>query len=421
MSRAKHVGMLVFKLVFILLCFAAASVFTVLQNIPLNRFDTLKAPVGLEECQLMAMDSRFEEIGAALSYEIQEGQIVFDLTQSGEDYEDVSVLITYPDFTYDSGAMRAYLEETLGKEGADGEEAYLNAMEEGPWRCYYSFQLLKEGEGADAGNVVYTLSDPDANEHTESFKSADSSERARVNDMYIGKGENATFMLTFGAEDTGALPSGRYVFKADLGVSGLYYEDGPRISFGSTAKILFTTCMETIEQKGLNIFSVNNWLTFYGLMVVLGMFIYLWRDLRAMIKIFCAVMDSAGEGTYVIVHTYINGAYAGSRTELVGGPSIILALIVTVLCYFVFLLSIPLRILIHLIRDIVYLFKEDYELEGFSVIGNILGSVGVYVLIFGFVGLMGAGYLIGGIGTVLGIGMCIAAHVLCKRREEDYG
>ena len=77
--------------------------------------------------------------------------------------------------------------------------------------------------------------------------------------------------------------------------------------------------------------------------------------------------------------------------------------------------------LIHIVRDIIYLIKEDDEIEGFSFLGNILGSAGIYSLIVGITGLFGAGVLIGGIATAIGIALCIAAHFICKHREEEYG
>ena len=81
------------------------------------------------------------------------------------------------------------------------------------------------------------------------------------------------------------------------------------------------------------------------------------------------------------------------------------------------MLTIPIRILIYLIRDIVYLFVEDYDLDDFSYTGHILGSVGIYVLLFGIVGLLSASTVLGGICTVIGLVACIIASKLCSRNE----
>jgi len=73
------------------------------------------------------------------------------------------------------------------------------------------------------------------------------------------------------------------------------------------------------------------------------------------------------------------------------------------------------------VRDIIYLFAEDYELDGFSYVGNILGSVGIYAAVFGVAMLAIGNLLVGGIAAGAGILSCLLASYLCKRCEEEYG
>ncbi|MBQ4066610.1 MAG: hypothetical protein IJD22_03080, partial [Clostridia bacterium] len=218
-----------------------------------------------------------------------------------------------------------------------------------------------------------------------------------------------------------ALPSGTYTFSGFVEAAGLYGEDAPKISFLSSVNILTSVASRSAKEKGLSVFSVENWLVFYGVMIMFGQFIYLWRDLRAMSKIYGAIMEAGGETFEVIVTTYVNGCYSGQHTELRGGGSPLVALLISVLCFMVFMLTIPIRIIIYIIRDIVFLFKEDYDLDGFSYTGNILGSVGIYVLLFGIVALIGQSTVLGIICTVLGIAMCVVASILCKKKEEEFG
>jgi len=414
MSRVKHAIMIVFKVVFILLCFAVASVYTALSGMDTTALDGMKGSYGVEACEVEIFDSSYREGGATLAYQIVDGKIVFDLVQGTQEAEDVYAWLNYPAFEYDTDAMRDYLRQVIG-ERAEREDAYLSAMEEGPWSCYYRFSMTSDQDLSGMRNIVYTVMDTFDNSATEILRSGDSPKTAEIEDFYVGKGEEISFVLVFGSDTYGPLPSGRYVFDADFGVSGLYYEDA-ELSFATKLDVIASTCLTALKEQGLDIFKVENWLVFYGAMVVAGMFIYLWRDLRAMKKIFCALMD--GDGLFVIVHTYINGAYAGSHVDYEGAfVYAMVMLLVTVLCYMIFLLTIPVRIVIHLIRDIVYLFKEDDDIEGFSIIGNILGSVGIYALAFGIVALLGGEYLLGGICAVVGLGMCIAAHFLCKAKE----
>jgi|GEM_PF-1315957 len=418
MSRFKHLLLIIFKVVFILLCFVGASIYSMLANADMGLFELMKAKKGLDSCEIMVLDSSFSDRGAALSYEVKDGKIIFDLTQKGDRYDDVCVLITYPAYSYDASLMREYLRETIGDK-AEKEEDYLSAMEEGPWRCTLNYSLTGETEGVSPHDVVYTVLDYDDVSHTGNFTDADDVEVESIEDIPVYKGDKYSFMLIFGAEGKGALPSGQYVFSADLGLSGLY-ESNEKLSFGTTLAVITTVCVQSVRENGLDIFGVENWLVFYGIMVVMGLVIYSWRDLRASIKIFGAVTDSMGHGFYVIVQTYVNGTLASEEKVLRGGPSVFVALLITILCYMVFLLTIPIRIVIHLVRDIIYLFAEDYELEAFSFVGNILGSVGIYVAIFGFVALFAASYLIGAIALVVGVVMCIVAGKICRNREEDY-
>lgn len=265
---------------------------------------------------------------------------------------------------------------------------------------------------------MYTFWDAALGEYVESVVSSGANTSSQTEDFTVNKDdEYVTAMLIFGAEGQGALANGKYTLKMDL---KLAHPEGKQLdmSLFEKAGVVFKLAVQAIADAGWGVFNVTGWLTFYGAMIILGWFIYLWRDLRAMAKIFSAILD--GDGTSVIIKVYINGVFSEEYTTTNGG-NIFAALLLTALCYIVFLVTIPLRILIHIIRDIIYLFKEDYDIEAFSFLGNILGSVGIYILIAGIVGLMSASYALGGIATVFGIAACIVARFICKRREEDYG
>lgn len=415
MNKAKHLSMLVFKIIFIILYFALATVMNALEDFSLDRLGGIKGATALDECEILVFDAKFPVTGASLSYEVVDGDIVFDIRRGNDRYDDIAVLITYPAPSYDSSEMREYLYETLG-DAAASEEDYLTAMEEGPWRLTYSFSLT----GENTEKTFYTLTDPDGYELTEKVTPSGRADDNYIRDIYGEKGDKLSFMLTFGAQGKGALPSGRYTFSGDLGFAGLY--DGPAgISAGSALKVFGTTCVNAVAEKGLGIFEVENWLSFYGAMCVFGMFIYLWRDVRAMIKIFGAIIELGGSAVPVIVRTYVNGVCTDEYRSYQGGMPVWVALIITVLCFMVFILSIPIRILIHLVRDIIYLFAEDYELDGFSYVGNILGSVGIYAAVFGVAMLAIGNLLVGGIAAGAGILSCLLASYLCKRCEEEYG
>lgn len=408
MSRVKHGIFLVCKILFLLGCFLLASSYTALAAfVAGGPLDATKGKMDLSGCEILVFDGA----GQSLSYEEKDGKIVFDIEQKLAGEEPLCVAITFPAYTYDVAPMRDFLKDILG-ENAAREEAYLRAMEEGPWRSHLNLTLSGDVEGKFPQNCIYTVEDPDGGAHTFSVSRED-----RLEDVFVSKGEKLTFLLSFGVDGRGNLSSGRYELSAEISMAGLWAGDAPSLSFFSTVEILGKTVARGAAERGPAIFQVENWLIFYGAMIAFGCFVYLWRDVRNMIKIFGALME--GEGVPVIISTYVNGVCVESYESTSGGPSVFLALLVTVLCYMVFLLTIPIRILIHIVRDIIYLIREDYELDGFSLLGNILGSVGIYVAVFGVAGLFGGSPVVGGIAAVVGIAMCVVAGILCKRKEEE--
>ena len=406
MSRAKHLTMLILKLVFLVLVCIATMVMMSMQT-----YSTDQIPItqGFDEGNIDV----FTENGATVSWETVDGELVFDINQSGENYDDIAVLLTFDKVVYDS----TYIRSMLG-DSADEHEQFISEMENGPWLGHCSFNLRGDSF-LTTGGGSYTFCDAALGEYVESVVSSGANTASQTEDFTVNKeDEHVTAMLIFGSEDEGALENGKYTLKLDL---KLGHPEGKQLNMSllEQAGIVLKLATEAIAEAGWGVFNVTNWLTFYGVMVILGWFIYLWRDVKSMIKIFSALLE--GDGTTVIVRTYVNGIYQGEHTEYKNGSNILIALILTMLCYVVFLVTIPIRILIHIIRDIIYLFKEDYDMEAFSFLGNFLGSVGIYATIVGFVYLMSASYVVGVIAAVLGIAMCISAHFICKRREEEYG
>ena len=405
MSRVKHLITLIIKLVFLVLVCAATMVMSAMQTYSTDEISIAK---DFDENSIDIVT----ENGATVTWEAVDGELVFDIRQSGDKYDDITVFLTFKNVGYDTSFIRSMLGDKVGE-----HEEFLSEMENGPWLGHCNFHL--KGESFFTTNKgEYTFTDAALTDYVEGIVSSGANTSTQTESFTVNKSdEHVTVMLTFGAETVGALDNGKYTLKADL---KLGHPEGKQldISLLEKAVLILKFGGQTVADAGWGVFNVTSWLTFYGVLILLGWFIYLWRDLRAMVKIFAAIQE--GDGTSVIVKVYINGVFSEEYTVTNGG-NILVALLVTMICYFVFLLTIPIRILIHIIRDIIYLIKEDYDIEAFSFVGNFLGSVGIYALLVGVVGLMSASYLIGGIGAVLGIGMCIAAHFICKRREEDYG
>ena len=342
MSRVKHLTMLIMKLVFLVLVCAATMVMMAMQTystdeIPIARdFDEKNIRVSTEN-------------GAKVTWEVVNGELVFDITQSGENYDDIVVFLTFDNVEYDSSFIRSMLGDDVGE-----HEEFISEMENGPWLGYCNF-CLKGESFFTTTKGKYTFVDAALTDYVESVLSSGANTTAQTEGFTVNKEEKSIMvMLLFGAEDEGALENGKYTLKADL---KLGHPEGKQldISFLKQAGIVLKFGAEAISEAGFKVFNVTNWLVFYGVMVILGWFIYLWRDVRTMAKIFSALLE--GDGTTVIIKTYINGIYQGEHTEYRNGSNAFVALILTILCYIVFLVTIPIRILIHIIRDIVYLLK----------------------------------------------------------------
>ena len=407
MSRVKHLILIITKVVYLVLVCAATMVMMSMQDY--TESDAITIAKNFDADSVKAETKG----GASVTWEIVDGELVFDVSQSGKSYDDIRVFLTYKNIGYDSTFIRSLIGEDAGK-----HEAFISEMENGPWLAHINY-CLKGDSFLTTNKGAYTFVDAANGEYEHGISSSGANTSERSDDFTVAKNDGTvTVALIFGSEDIGALDSGKYTLKCDL---KLTHPEGKVLdaTLLEQAGIILRFATKSVKAAGWEIFNITSWLTFYGALILLGWFIYLWRDLRTMVKIFFALLE--GDGTRVIIRTYINGVFAEEHEEYANGSNIFIALILTILCYVVFLVTIPIRILINLIRDIIYLVKEDDDIEAFSFLGNILGSVGIYALIVGIVGLVSQSYVIGVIAGGVGLAMCIAAHFLCKRREEEYG
>ncbi|MBR2461229.1 MAG: hypothetical protein IKB34_08395, partial [Clostridia bacterium] len=168
-----------------------------------------------------------------------------------------------------------------------------------------------------------------------------------------------------------------------------------------------------VKQNGIGIFTQVNWIAFYCIFVIIGSFVYMWRDLRAA---FGVIGACCGAGVAEILkEVYIHGMYLGSDEDR--RCSLLRAIPVSVAIWLLLTLTVPLRMLLYIIRDIVCLFRNDPMLDNYSYPGNIMGSIGILFILYGVTGIISSsgaeGYVIIAVGAVV----CIIAHMLCKVRE----
>lgn len=402
MSRAKHLSMLIVKLALFVLVFALTAALVSMQEYPT---DGIPLTQGFDEENIIVI----LENDARIDWEIVDGELVFDINQSGENYDDIAVLLTFDAVSYDSSFLRSLLGKDAGK-----HEEFITEMENGPWLGHCNF-ALKGDSFFTTGSGSYTFTDAALEDYTQSVLSSAANESTRTESFTVERGDDGVnVMLIFGTEDSGALPNGKYTLDAEL---KLGHPDGEQLKLGyfDIVGILFKVAAQSIGAAGWKIFSVTSWLTLYAVWVILGWFIYLWRDMRTVVGAFMSC-SLTGCGT-ILKDVYVNGVYTGTVEENDGGAGILIGLIYAAITWVILTLTIPLRMIWYVIRDIIYLFKEDEVLEDFSYSGNLLGSIGIHVILIGIAGVFGAGMVLGIVSLIVGVGLCIAAHFLCKSCE----
>ena len=132
MSRVKHLTMLIIKLVFIVLVFAATMVMMAMQT---SSADEIPIAKDFDEEDLYIETAN----GATVSWEEKDGELVFDIEQSGNNYDDIKVSLLFDNVTYDSSFIRSMLGDNAGK-----HEKFISEMEEGPWLAHCNFHLRGE-------------------------------------------------------------------------------------------------------------------------------------------------------------------------------------------------------------------------------------------------------------------------------------
>jgi len=400
MSRVKHLSMLIVKLVLFVLVFALSAALNAMQTYPTDGIPLAK---DFDEKNIRVMT----ENGATLTWEIVDGEIVFDITQSGDNYDDITVFLTFDNIGYDSSFIRSLLGDDAGK-----HEEYISQMENGPWLGHVNF-CLKGDSLLTTSQNSYTFGDDDLTAYVKSVLSSAANESEQTDKFDVSaEDESIMVMLTFGAEGRGALENGKYTLDAEL---KLGHPEGKKLDIGyfDVMGVLIKVAGQSIAKTGWGIFGITNWLMFYCVWVILGWFIYLWRDMRVVIDtFFSGSLASTGS---IVTEVWVNGVYTGSVSEPDG--NIIVRICAAILVWIILTITIPFRMLWYMIRDIIYLFKEDDVLEDFSYTGNILGSVGIHVILMGIAGVFGTAKVFGVIALAVGIGMCIGAHFLCKAKE----
>ena len=108
MSRVKHLTMLIIKLAYLVLVFAVTMVMMSMQT---ATSDEIPLARGANESSIQISTSN----GATATWEIVDGELVFDIQQSGESYDDIVAFLFFENVSYDTTFMRSLLGENAGE------------------------------------------------------------------------------------------------------------------------------------------------------------------------------------------------------------------------------------------------------------------------------------------------------------------
>ena len=347
--------------------------------------------------------------GATASYELAKDEMKLKI-KSGSNYDDIKIAIALPNVGYDT----TYLERVLG-DSAEQEKEYLDSMRKGPWESRIEYRLYKDGTAAD-GNASYTVTDGE-NDFTSPLSSATVTSFEQTELTEINKGGKKTVVITLGSEESGALESGTYIFRADLKLVSRAEKGAVKLTYQDSFKVIYNVIKDALDQKGLeSFFSPSSWLMSWATVCFIGGLFFLWKDIRNSFNFVGALIDGATVTEY-IRNVYVDGKCV--RSELVrssNAPGFIMSVFIGFIVYIVSLLLMPIRLVILLISDVVHAIIGSEE--SFSLFGNLLGSVGMLLLLYAIIMLLCAEFILAAIFGVIGIILMIVARFLCNMASE---
>ncbi len=349
---------------------------------------------------------------------IEDGRLVVEITEQGTNYNDISVTLKIDNIEYDA----AVFEEVLGdSEQSEYGEYYIDNLKNGPWLGTTHYQLTGDSVFV-TGDDSYTFVDNEANEYSNRITSSAANQMNVSSDLTYQKGNSAVAKFVMGTEETGALPEGKYYISAKLLLkSGIVNEAGESATLPLDAglSIFIKVFVDTLKETPFTeFFEISSLMTLYGMMTLFGFVFYMYNDLRAAFKIGAMVAKGSTVRT-VVVNTYINGSLVDSHEKKESDGSLFMGIVAFWLSYMLFLLTVPIRMIITITKDIIHILGGDSNEEGFPLFGNIFGSIGVYAAIYCFINFkmsgLGTVAIISGIIAVVGL---IVAGILCKKSDN---
>ncbi len=408
MGRTKRAIDLAVRLLFIVLCFVLTYLFNALSNFS---YGNTAAIDGTTEITV------FADNGAEASYTLEDGKLILDISKAGNAYNDVSVSISIEGISFDT----EYIKKSAGKK-LEKHKDYLAALEAGPWWGNMQYRLTGDSMLADT-DLSYIFIDAALDEHIEGVASKGANTKNTAGEFEFEPDDSTTAMFIMGTKEDGPLPAGKYYIDVSVVLSEPVDEAVGSFPADIKSSLMLDFIGDAVASTPVSsFFEISSIMTFYGMMIAFCLIFFSYQDLRSAFKIAkCASeFGATGQTITVTTRTFVNGVCtASSSYTYTDSGSLLRWILGFLVSYMLFLLLIPIRVVINIGKDIYHIICGDDNEEGFPLVGNLLGSIGIYALLFAVCGFMASWNIVISISALaVSIPLLIFAGKFCKEAEE---
>ncbi len=406
MNRGKHLVLLISSILFVAICFIVMNLSSDLKNYEEYEIDITNT---------FTIDSFAMECKptAEMFLDFNNDEIVINITKKGENYDDAGFSFSLPEINYDIENVK----QILGNQANENEQ-YLQALENGPWNGKILFMVsAKNNENA---KLNYTVQYDNDKESAFRVTKNDSQKFEETESIKITKNDNGKIRFIFGSKFGGALEEGEYSLKVKVVLTSIYKENDstesePVLSIIDKVKIFFNRIINSFKDKGIKgLIQIDNIGLLYKTILIVGLIYFLWVDIRTAYQL-GKIIDiyDLREGLYIFKDVILNGQYAGDQGDGSFNKPII-AILVMIVSYAILVVTLPLRVIILIVKDIIGLIIGSEGVEKVPVFGNLLGSLGTYFVILGIYLMFVLTFWIGAIFVVIGALLIFFGHKVTK-------
>ena len=372
--------------------------------------------------------------GATAFVSRENGALVFDVVQSGKNFDDICVTIAFPAASYDTKTLAEKLGVTdfdnasnqgdengeSGESGESGKEIFpnnatkeeklLSAFKSGAWLARVNFSF-RAARAESVSGARYTLSFGGGAAQEREISAPEVEKIASTDEFKLSAGETTKIKIIFGAKEGGAMRSGRYILAADLQITGL--SDNP-LSVWEKIGVAFEVAGEAFSRLGLvGLIREGSFLAVYGYFCAFIGAAFLWKDLRNSFALAAAVVAKKYVKEYA-ARMFLRGEIVSDGELSTSGKRLLASVFLGIVFYALWLAFAPFRIITLAAADGYYAIAGDIYEKRWSLGGNVLLSFGIVLVFFGAGIMAGGSVAVGLLVGLAGAGALVFGNLLCK-------